>query len=181
MTINEAIRHLALTGEELYCRICTVDAVDEQERTVDCTPLDDGTPLLGVNLQANQGGADGVVAIPAVGSYVVVAFLSPAVAVVVLTDVVDRLLFKVGETTGEITAGGIVLNGGDEGMVKLVALVDRMNAIEGQINDLRSALSLWVAVPNDGGAALKASIAAWLSQPITPTVRGDLEDEKIKH
>ena len=72
MTIQEAIRKMAAAGTEPYCKVCTVDAVDEDARTVDCTPLDEGAPLVGVNLQANQECGEGVVLFPAVGSYVVV-------------------------------------------------------------------------------------------------------------
>mgnify|MGYP000810857739 FL=1 len=56
MTLAEAIRRLAMTGSEIYCKVCTVDSVDEKARTVDCTPLDESAPLVGVNLQANQEG-----------------------------------------------------------------------------------------------------------------------------
>ena len=45
MTIQEAIRKMAAAGTEPYCKVCTVDAVDEDARTVDCTPLDEGAPL----------------------------------------------------------------------------------------------------------------------------------------
>lgn len=85
MDIRNAIRQLALSGTEMYLTVCTVDAVDEKARTIDCTPLNEGAQLLGVNLQADQSGEIGLVSFPAVGSYVVVGFLSPAVAVVVLT------------------------------------------------------------------------------------------------
>lgn len=85
MDIRNAIRQLALSGTEMYLTVCTVDAVDENARTIDCTPLDEGAQLLGVNLQADQYGEIGLVSYPAVGSDVVVGFLSPAVAVVVLT------------------------------------------------------------------------------------------------
>lgn len=37
MTIQEAIRKMAAAGTEPYCKVCTVDAVDEDARTVDCT------------------------------------------------------------------------------------------------------------------------------------------------
>ena len=84
MTLKEAIRVLAMSGAELYCKICTVDAVDVEARTVDCTPIDESAPLVGVNLQASQDSSVGVVLFPAVGSYVIVAFITPAVAAVVL-------------------------------------------------------------------------------------------------
>ena len=45
-----------MMGSEIYCKVCTVDSVDEKARTVDCTPLDESAPLVGVNLQANREG-----------------------------------------------------------------------------------------------------------------------------
>ena len=102
MTIQEAIRKMAAAGTEPYCKVCTVDAVDEDARTVDCTPLDEGAPLVGVNLQANQECGEGVVLFPAVGSYVVVSFLGASVAVAVLAEKVDKIDLKIGDTSAEI-------------------------------------------------------------------------------
>lgn len=107
MTIQEAIRQMAAAGTEFYSKICTVDAVDEVARTVDCTPIDEGAPLVGVNLQANQESEDGVVVFPAVGSYVMVVFLNPSAASVVLTEKVDKIKFKIGDTTAEVVDGQI--------------------------------------------------------------------------
>ena len=87
-----------MTGSEIYCKVCTVDSVDEKARTVDCTPLDESAPLVGVNLQANQEGDTGVVCFPAVGSYVIVAFITPAVAAVVLCDKIDKARLSIGKT-----------------------------------------------------------------------------------
>ena len=98
---------MAAAGAELYCKVCTVDTVDEKARTVDCTPLDEGAPLLGVNLQAGQESEEGVVLFPAVGSYVVVAFLAPAVAVIVLCEKVDKIALRIGQTTAELVDGQI--------------------------------------------------------------------------
>ena len=53
--IKDLIRELAKGDGEAYSLVCTVDSVDKEARTVDCTPVDEGAPLLGVNLQANQG------------------------------------------------------------------------------------------------------------------------------
>ena len=77
MTIQEAIRKMAAAGTEPYCKVCTVDAVDEDARTVDCTPLDEGAPLVGVNLQANQECGEGVVLFPAVGSLSLIHISEP--------------------------------------------------------------------------------------------------------
>lgn len=85
----------------MYLSVCTVDAVDEEARTIDCTPIDEGAQLLGVNLQANQSEKVGIVSLPAVGSEVVVGFINPAVAVAVLTMEVTKTILTIGDT--EIT------------------------------------------------------------------------------
>ena len=85
----------------MYLTVCTVDAVDEEARTIDCTPIDEGAQLLGVNLQANQSEKVGIVALPAVGSEVVVGYINPAVAVAVLTMEVTKTILTIGDT--EIT------------------------------------------------------------------------------
>ena len=89
---------MAMSGAELYCKVCTVDAVDEDARTIDCTPIDEGAPLLGVNLQADQEQEVGVVQFPAEGSDVVVAFLSANVAVVVLATEITKTILTIGDT-----------------------------------------------------------------------------------
>lgn len=146
MTIQEAIKQLSVSGAEIYCKICTIDAVDVEARTVDCSPLDESAPLVGVNLQANQDAGTGVVAIPAPGSYVVVGFLSPSAAVVILTEKIDRYLVDIGDAHARITDGqidiavkdttvkvdssGIVMNGGGlGGLVKIQELTDKLNEL----------------------------------------------------
>lgn len=98
MDIRSSIRQLALSGSEMYLRICTVDEVDENARTVDCTPIDEGAPLVGVNLQADQNGTVGLVRFPEKGTDVVVGFMSPNVAVVLLAAQYTKAVFTIGET-----------------------------------------------------------------------------------
>lgn len=98
MDIRGSIRQLALSGTEMYLRVCTVDEVDEKARTVDCTPIDEGAPLVGVNLQADQNGTVGLVRFPEKGTDVVVGFMSPNVAVVLLAAQYTKAVFTIGET-----------------------------------------------------------------------------------
>lgn len=98
MNISDAIRQLALRGCEMYLTVCTVDAVDEEARTIDCTPIDEGAQLVGVNLQADQNRKTGIVVIPTVGSDVVVGFINPAVAVMILTTDVKKTILVTGNT-----------------------------------------------------------------------------------
>lgn len=198
MTLQQAIRAIAGAGTEPYSKICRVDAVDEQARTVDCTPIDESAPLVGVNLQANQGSEDGIVPIPAPESYVVVSFLSADVAVVVLCEKIDKVLVKVGDTSarfedgqveiavGDITASmtgeAVTFNGGEHGgMVIAQSAAEKLNALENDLNAIKAVFSGWTPVPQDGGAALKAAAAAWAGQQLATTVAADLEDEKVTH
>ena len=82
--IANIIRQLAKTDGETVALVCTVDAIDRVARTIDCTPLNEGAPLLGVNLQANQEVDFGLCLFPEKGSYVVVGFVADGAAGVVL-------------------------------------------------------------------------------------------------
>lgn len=200
--IKEAIRQLAQGGRQTVSLVCQVDAVDKTARTVDCTPLDESAPLLGVNLQANQGSGFGMVAFPRVGSFVVVGFVADGSAgVVLLTDDVESIEAVISESTArivadeegvrvrmgdatsaELTDEGVILNGGSfGGMVKVGQLTERLNVIENDINELKNIFSAWVAVPQDGGAALSALTMNWAGSLLTPTQRSDYENEKVKH
>jgi hypothetical protein len=147
MDIKEAIRLLASGGGRMMCEVCTVDRVDEVLRTVDCTPLDDGAPYLGVNLQANQGSGYGIVAIPKPGSYVVVAVMSSTAAVVVATDEIARV---------ELSSGGKHVRD----------LVGALGAIQDDVNALKQVFGQWVPVAQDGGSALKTQATSWSSTPL---------------
>lgn len=200
--IRETIRQLARSGRQSVSLVCTVDAVDKMARTVDCTPLDESAPLLGVNLQANQESTFGVVAFPKVGSYVVVGFVADGAAgVVLLTDEVESIEAVISGDTARISADkdgvrvivgdntsacltkeGITLNGGGfGGTVKVEQLTEHINAIERDINALKNVFSAWTTTPQDGGAALKLASAMWAGSPLTLTQRGDYENEKVKH
>ena len=192
---------MAAAGSEPYCKVCTVDAVDAEARTVDCTPLDEGAPLLGVNLQANQESGEGVVLLPALGSYVVVSFLAPSVAVVVLTEKVDKIGLKIGDTTAEVVDGqvdiavrdttvkispeGVVINGGGlGGMVKIAELTQKLNEFIAAFNSHTHTLpSGTVAVAGSPSAQSNpAPIAVPAIASRHPSVSvSDYEDEKVKH
>ena len=196
--IRDAIRLLAQPDGETVALVCTVDAVDKTARTVDCTPINEGAPLLGVNLQANQGSDFGLVLFPEVGAYVVVGFVADGAAGVVLTtDKVesaelvigdasavmnaDTLTLTVGNMSAKFEKDVITFNGGSlNGLPKIDDLTNRLNIIEKDINSLKSVFSGWSPVPQDGGAALKGAVTSWASSTLTETKRADYENTKIK-
>lgn len=201
MTLKEAIRVLAMSGAELYCKICTVDAVDEQARTVDCTPIDESAPLVGVNLQASQDSSVGVVLFPAVGSYVIVAFITPAVAAVVLCDKIDKAQLSIGktqitvdaevvdtslgDTSFRITSEGVQFNGGKlGGLLKIEQLTEKFNELIRAFNTHTHTIPVG-GVPVTGTAAAQSNPAPVEVPAVTqamPEVKAsDYEDAKVKH
>ncbi len=196
--LRNIIRQLAQPDGETVALVCTVDAIDKAARTVDCSPINEGAPLLGVNLQANQGADFGLCLFPEKDSYVVVGFVADGDAgVVLLTEKIESAEIVIGGTSVVMDADGcridtekmsahinrdnIIFNGGDlGGLVRVEDITKRLNLIEKDINKLKTAMSGWTPVPQDGGAALKAAAASWAGSQLTPTKRGDYENTKIK-
>lgn len=141
MNIQNAIKQLALAGSEMYLTVCTVDAVDEKARTIDCTPINEGAQILGVNLQGNQEQEIGVVSFPAVGSDVVVGFINPAVAVVVLTTELTKTVVTIGNTEATVEDNSVALKT-QKGTVTLTADNLKLD-IDGTTLELKKGLSTW--------------------------------------
>lgn len=195
--IRNIIRQLAQPDGETVALVCTVDAIDKAARSIDCTPINEGAPLLGVNLQANQEADFGLCLFPELGSYVVVGFVADGAAgVVLLTEKIesaeivigdssavldaDGLRLDVGNISAHIDKNAVTFNGGDlGGLVRVEDLTKRLNIIENDINKLKTAMAGWTPVPQDGGAALKAAAGSWFGSQLSPTKRDDYENKKI--
>lgn len=180
--IAQMIKTIAGNSGEVEARVCVVTAVDVDARTVDCEPLDESAPILGVNLQANQGLTTGIVTFPQKGSHVIVAMMNSGMGgCVIATEEIERAEIVIGETSAELTKDGIVLNGGEfGGLVKVEELTERINNIEEDINSLKDIFAVWKVIPQDGGAALNAASIDWAMSKLTLTKRGDYENEKVK-
>lgn len=186
MNIAIMIKMLAGNGGKgMGFTVGTVTAVDKAARTVDVQPLNEDAPLLGVNLQANQESAVGVVQIPREGSFVMVGFVQDGAAgMVLLCDDIEEAQVVIKDTdTASIVVNekGVCMNGGSlGGLVKVEDITTRLNLIEKDINKLKQAFASWSPVPQDGGAALKGGVASWAGAKLTETKRGDYENEKVK-
>ena len=187
MNIATMIRQLATQGGNgTGFTVGTVTAVDKGARTVDVLPLNEDAPLLGVNLQANQGSTVGVVQIPRKGSFVMVGYVADGVAgMVILCDDIEEVQVVIKDTdTASVVVdeNGVTMNGGKlGGMVKVEDITTRLNLIEKDINNLKTVFTSWVPTPQDGGAALKSSVASWAGKQLTLSQPGDYEDSKVKH
>lgn len=198
--LRNIIRQLAQPDGETTALVCTVDAVNKTDRTVDCSPINEGAPLLGVNLQANQEAKYGLCLFPEIGSYVVVGFVADGAAgVVLLTEKIESAEIVIGDTSAVMDTDGVNISIGDisahldktavsfnggnlGGLVKVEALTNRLNIIENDINMLKDIfVTGWIPVAQDGGAALKSAAASWADSQLTPTQRGGIENSKVKH
>ncbi|MBQ6684002.1 MAG: hypothetical protein IJM74_07865 [Bacteroidales bacterium] len=142
-----------------------------------CTVLIGELEVPDVLLTPADEGADGKLVItPKVGGQVTVADLSGG-------ELRQLAVVHWGEVEKiSLTADSIELNGGDNGgLVKIEALTDKINNIEKDINKLKQAFTIWVPVPQDGGASLKGGVASWAAQQLVQTQVSDLEDDKITH
>lgn len=166
MNIRNAIKQLALSGTEMYLAVCTVDSVDEEKRTIECTPIDEGAQLLGVNLQADQSQTVGVVSFPAVGSDVLVGFINPAVAVVLLTTEITKSVLTIGgsEITVEDNVVSIVTEKGSVNMSGDTLKLD----IDGTTLEMDGDKSVW-----NGGSETTANATELKKQLTTMSARID--------
>ena len=111
--------------------------------------------------------------IPKEDSFIVASFFDRTTGFVSLTSELEKIL---------IDTDLVQYNGGNNGgMINIDDLVGQLNKVEDDLNALKSALSGWIPVPNDGGAALKVALANFIADTLTPTLATDMEDDKVTH
>lgn len=135
-----------------------------------CTVAIDDLELSDVRLRAVVNEEEsGIVVTPKVGSMVMITDLSHGKMrdwAVIMYSEIDN----------------ITINGGKNGgLINIEDLVSHLNTLEDDINNLKTAISGWVTVPQDGGAALKTALSTWVGSTITKTKTSDIEDDKITH
>ena len=161
-TIKDAVRELSKNDESIYSVVCTVASVSGKK--CDCSPVNGDADILEVRLMADE--QTGILVTPTVNSKVIVTMINKVSGYVSMFSSIDS----------------IELNGSNfNGLVKVAELTAKINALESDLNTLKTAFSSWVVAPTDGGAALKAITAAWYTSPITATTQTEIENIKIKH
>ena len=163
----------AIKKEKIYTLIGTATDVDEVKRICNFTPLGDEGKRFDVRLQSAESLELGIVLIPKENSTIAISFMNTTQAFVSLTSGLEKVL---------IDTELVQFNGGDnKGLVNVVDLIKKLNNIEGDLNDLKAAISGWIPVPNDGGAALKAALTGYIAATFVPTTQTELEDTKVTH
>lgn len=199
--LRNIIRQLAQPDGETVALVCTVDAVDKTARTIDCTPINEGAPLLGVNLQANQEADFGLCLFPEKGSYVVVGFVADGAAgVVLLTEKIESAEIVIGDTSAVMDADGcridtvkmsahinkedIIFNGGSlDGLVIIQKLTDKLNELKDTVNNFITKYNAHIhtttATIGTGGPGVISPTTS-SATPAKPFVKSDYENTKIK-
>lgn len=160
-------------------RDVTIQRVDDTHAEV---ILFEGDAPLRVPLRLLNIGDSTLRVKPVVGSTAVIGYIDGNLNTpyFVAYGSVESVSFRVGESTLDVTADKITLNGGElGGLVRVSTLTDRLNAIERDINTLKNLVTTWTPVPTDGGASLKAFTSVWSTQPLTLSKNSDYENTKI--
>lgn len=165
MLTNEELREgfIRKFGSKPVTILGTVVEVHEPDNTCDLD--DDGLLMCGVRLQSITDSKAGILKIPKVG----------AVAIAVKIEDDDGFMLL---DSSEYDS--IVLNGGENGGLVIVGnLVEKINAIEKQVEAFKSIFKQWVPVYE---SALKTSIttSADLMSSLKTTIE-DLENTSITH
>lgn len=169
MTIREAIREILKGDLRDRVRIGTVKAGTVAAGLCTVIPIDGvddngSEELLGVRIQAAVN-TKGIKPIPADGSFVIVAELAPFDYCIILYSDLASLQF---------------MDGSYGGLTKTQELQTQLAKMNDQVKAIHQALTTWVVVPSDGGAALKAAAVAGLAGKPDADFTA-IENDKITH
>jgi hypothetical protein len=149
--IRQAIQSLSGMNDLQYEGVtCIVSAIDLVAFTCTCTPINGDAEFFDVLLNADAD--KGFTLIPKDGSVVIVQQTSQATAYVSMVSKVDQV-YLAGDING--------------GLVKVIPLVAKINAIETQLN----AIGTW---------ALTVTPPLTLP-PLTPTTTNEISNNTVKH
>lgn len=167
---KQAIRDFAGTGNQAALRWAVVDEVHWEDKTMTVTGVADDLPYYDVQL-----GLGAMMIKPAVKSNVLIGIIEGDEASAFLLAAEEIAEIEV-RTSGKIEVDG----GNNGGLVLSAALAKKLNTLEEDINKLKTAVSEWTPVTQDGGGALKTALSGWAGEQLTKTVRDDLENNKIR-
>ncbi len=163
--IRDLLKELALGKGKTFIAIVENNYPDKD--MVDVRAMD-GTLYTDVRKRASVDSPDkGILITPASKSSVIVSRIGES----------DELFIEMFSEVENIVFYG----GRNEGTVKVKELTEQLNALEKDLNNLKTAFSSWVTVPNDGGAALKTITTTWAGSNLQLTDKKSLQNDKIKH
>lgn len=163
----------AIVGKDPFqtC-VAIVKSVDGATCTVE--RVFDGMEITDVRLNCSSTENSGIVITPKQDSHVLITSIDGRYWFVSQFSSIDGITID--------SESPIVINGGsNHGLVKIEELTQKLNAIEKDINTLKSVFSAWTPVAQDGGAVLKSAAQTWASQQLQITQQSDYEDTNVTH
>lgn len=157
--------------QQMQTVACKVTEVNTDDYTIDCEPIDGGAAYYHVRLRATRNGdTEGVIPIPVIGSFVIIGIIgnSDSQAIVLLCEKVQTYM---------VMCTDIQLNGTThKGLVKIDALVQKLNIIEAKHNELIATFNAHVH------SALNVVPAPLSTAVITKqTIIDELENKNVQH
>jgi hypothetical protein len=177
--IKEALKAFAGKGGAVTL-LAEVTKVDEQEATI-TVKIGDLT-IEDVRLRSIIDGDNGLYVIPAINSMVLLLRFGAADEFMAVGfSTYDKVIIKGESISLEVNQDNIIFNNNAlrSYMTDINKLVEKVNALEQDLNTLKKVFTNWVPVTYDGGAALKTASASWSEQTLTETTVDDIKDEKI--
>lgn len=170
------------------CRVCigTVKEVDEKEGTC-IVEREDAPELNEVRLNAviDEGITDRFTVVPAKGSFVMVVLWEATEGIVVATSKIEKVMMKTGDISVDVSADGMVMNGGKlGGMIDIAKLTEKVNALVDAFNNHTHTIPSG-GISTQGSAAAQSTVSPVtvpaIQQKAEALDKGDYEDEKVKH
>lgn len=125
--LASALRAITKTNDEVYAKVCQVVEINQNEKTVNVTPVDGTATIYNVRLQADSE-TGGLVLFPKIKSMVLVAFINKNAGAVINTSELDKFSLSVEPCQLEIDATGFLLKKENETLKKL--MTDLITAIK---------------------------------------------------
>lgn len=157
-----------------------VDSVDTNNLTID-VKLNEGVVVQSVRLKATIDGDKGFYVVPKKNSHVKIAVLDGGLEFSLFqASEIDKIEFKIENTTFEADKDGIVINGGNNhGLVKLDEIKNNLDQIKTYLDTLKAATSAVASavdtvVPGTGTDFTSATSGAVINY-------SNMENNKVKH
>jgi dihydroorotate dehydrogenase len=119
-SIKDLLRELVKTDEEIYSKVCKVTAVNGL--SCECEPIDGDTAITEVRLIADES-TEFFVLVPAVGSIVMVNFLSNTDAYVSMVSKVTEVKYKIGNVYYSANSSGFLLQKDSDTLKQILTLM----------------------------------------------------------
>lgn len=159
--------------QELYIKVGKATEIDKSNFTFTFTPIDETATVDSVRMKTiTDGGNESFTIVPKEGSFVAVDFDSYTTAQCISVQQSEEVL---------INSDLVIFNqGGNEGMIKIVQLTEKLNALVDDFNALVNKFNTHThtGVTTGGGSSGPTPT----TQQTTATFnKSDYENEKIKH